>query len=213
MSEVQTVEERLAALEQQVESFSAEHSDFRKVHISRRGVEGGRGPQGEPGVAGPSADPRQVAEIAAEIVKKAQIAKFQTFLNELEAEIGAVKAALRWSIIEELKLSGFVDSNGRAIPGPQGLAGPTGSQGERGEQDLQGNAGKNGVDGVAGRDGSDGAKGERGLQGEPGVSNIPGPQGERGEIGPEGLRGYPGEGLSKQDVIDLVFDLKRRKSI
>src|SRR5205814_8888322 len=67
-------------------------------------------PQGEPGVAGPSADPRQVAEIAAEIVKKAQIAKFQTLLNELEAEIGAVKAALRWTIIEELKLSGFVDA-------------------------------------------------------------------------------------------------------
>src|SRR6266403_3860233 len=100
MSEVQTVEERLAALEQQVESFAAEHSDFRRVHVSRRGVEGGRGPQGEPGVAGPSADPRQVAEIAAEIVKKAQIAKFQTLLNELEAEIVAVKAALRWSIIE-----------------------------------------------------------------------------------------------------------------
>jgi len=215
---VQAVEERLAALEQKIDSFAAEHSEFRSVHVSRRGAEGVRGPQGEQGPEGAPADPKLVAEVAAEIVKKSfryenEIAKFEIILNELKGEIAVVLASLRWAVIEELKLGGVLDAEGRAVLGPQGERGEQGPKGERGEQGLQGNAGKNGVDGAAGRDGNDGAKGERGLQGEPGVSNIPGPQGERGELGPEGLRGYPGEGLSRTEVIALIQDMKKRGSL
>jgi len=213
MTEVAEVslEQRVAELESKLGSISERHNEFEKVHVSRRGVEGGRGPQGEPGVAGPSADPRQVAEIAAEIVKKAQIAKFQTLLNELEAEIGAVKAALRWTIIEELKLSGFVDAEGRAVPGPAGADSHVpGPKGDKGDAGLTGPAGKDGVDG---RDGADGQSvvGPQGPTGKD--STVPGPKGERGEIGPEGLQGYPGEGVSKTDVVEIVRDMKRRGSL
>ena len=207
-----TSEERIVQIENYLNELSL-HRD------SRRGPEGPRGHQGEQGPQGAPADPKQVAEIATELVKKAfrfetQIAKFESLLKDLESEIAAVKAALRWAVIEELKLGGVLDAEGRAVPGPAGadsqVRGPKGKQGERG---LQGDAGKNGVDGRDGRDGSDGVKGERGLQGEPGVSNIPGPQGERGEIGPEGLQGYPGEGLSKTEIVELVRDMKRRNTI
>src|SRR6266480_7036820 len=119
MSELQ---QQIDELKQRISQFETEHAEHRKSHNSRRGVEGGRGETGPVGPVGPPADVNQVAEIAAEIVKKAQIAKFQALLNELEAEVGAVKTALRWSIIEELKLSGFVDSEGRVVPGPAGAA-------------------------------------------------------------------------------------------
>ncbi len=221
MSEVQEVnlEQRVAELESKLDSISKRHTEFETVHTSRRGVAGGRGETGPAGPVGPPADVNQVAEVAAEIVQKAwryetQVSKFENLIKEFESEIVALRAALKFAIIEELQLSGFVDSEGRAVSGPAGADSQVpGPQGERGEQGLQGNAGKNGVDGVTGRDGNDGVKGERGLQGEPGVSNIPGPQGERGEIGPEGLQGLPGAGLGKTEIIELVRDLKRRGTI
>src|SRR5467141_5460683 len=115
MGEVQAVEERLAALEQKIDSFAAEHSEFRSVHVSRRGAEGRRGETGSVGPVGPPADPNQVAEIAAELVKKYfkhedQVVKFERLLKDLEGQIDSslitVKAALRWAVIEELKTSG-----------------------------------------------------------------------------------------------------------
>src|SRR6267378_1083319 len=216
MTEVQTVEERLAALEEKIDSFAAEHSEFRSVHVSRRGAEGGKGEPGPVGATGPSADPNQVAEIAAEIVKRAfryenQIAKFETVLNELKGEIGVVLASLRWAVIEELKISGIIDSEGRAVPGPAGadsqVPGPKGDTGDVGP------IGQTGKDGVDGRDGADGQEGQSivGPQGPAGQdSTVPGPQGERGELGPEGLRGYPGEGLSRTEGIALIQDMKKR---
>jgi hypothetical protein len=49
MNEVQTVEQRLTALEQ-------EHEEFRKVHVSRRGVEGPRGEKADTGASGRDGD-------------------------------------------------------------------------------------------------------------------------------------------------------------
>jgi len=49
MSEVQTVEQRLAAVEQKLEPFASQHEEFKAVHVSRRGVEGPRGETGAPG--------------------------------------------------------------------------------------------------------------------------------------------------------------------
>ena len=221
MTEVAEVslEQRVAGLESKLDSISIRHLEFETVHVSRRGVSGPVGPTGPTGSTGAPADPKEVATLASEIVKKSfrydtERAKFETLLSELKGEIGVVLASLRFAVIEELKLGGVLDAEGRAVLGPQGPAGkdsitpgPTGSQGSTGP------AGNDGVDGRDGRDGQDG-KSIVGPQGPAGAdSTVPGPKGTQGEVGPEGLRGYPGEGLSKQDVIDLVFDLKRRKSI
>src|SRR5258708_40012869 len=126
-----SLEQRVAELESKLDYISKRHDEFETVHVSRRGVAGPVGPTGATGSTGAPANPTEVATLAAEIVKRAfrydtQTTKFETLLNNLEAEIVAVKAALRWSIIEELKESGFVDAEGRAVPGPQG---PVGQQG------------------------------------------------------------------------------------
>src|SRR6266403_3593260 len=205
-------------LRKRVEILLDDHQDFRKVHISRKGPEGGRGLTGEigpQGVPGKDADVREVVEAAKQAIREefstASVRKLvEETRREIAEEYGSSAAVVRQIVLHELKVGGVLDEDGNAIllPGPQGVSGP---KGERGEQGLQGNAGKNGVDGAAGRDGNDGAKGERGLQGEPGVSNIPGPQGERGEMGPEGLRGYTGtDGFSREQVIALIGDLKAR---
>jgi len=224
MNEVQEVDlqTQVAELRKRVESLLDDHQDFRKVHVSRRGAEGGRGERGETGATGPSANPQEVAKIAAEAaaetVKKAfryetQSAKFETLIKEFESEIAALRAALKFAIIEELQLSGFVDSEGRAVPGPAGADSQV--PGPRGEKGDKGDTGPAGKDGVDGRDGQDG-KSIVGPQGPAGKdSTIQGPRGERGEsiIGPEGLQGLPGSGLSKTEVVELVRDLKRRGSI
>jgi hypothetical protein len=239
MSDVQTVEGRLAALEQRVESFAGEHAEFRVSHNSRRGVEGRPGPRGETGATGPSADPKQVAEIAAEIVKKAfryetQIAKCESLLKEFEAEIIAVKTALRWAVIEELKASGVIDAEGHAVSGPAGkdsqVSGPKGDKGDT----VTGPSGSNGRNGrdakiavgsvtsgdkvfVTLRD-VDGfqvldfilPRGERGAD-----STVPGPKGdsgERGEIG-FGVPGLPAPPVDKNMVLNLIMDLKKRGAI
>ncbi|HYT20124.1 MAG TPA: hypothetical protein VEW05_07815 [Candidatus Polarisedimenticolia bacterium] len=207
-----TSEERIVQIENYLNELSL-HRD------SRRGPEGPRGHQGEQGPQGAPADPKQVAEIATELVKKAfrfetQIAKFESLLKDLESEIAAVKAALRWAVIEELKLGGVLDAEGRAVPGPAGADSHVpGPKGDKGDAGLAGPAGKDGVDGRDGRDGADGQSvvGPQGPTGKD--STVPGPKGERGEIGPEGLQGYPGEGVSKTDVVEIVRDMKRRGTI
>lgn len=184
------------------------------------------GPKGEPG---PKWERSEVAEVVREVLKEvlagesyrgepgptgapgkdADASKIaEAALKILEFEVGAAKAALRWAVIEELKATGVIDAEGRAVPGPSGAQGPKGDKGDRGEP------GKDGIDGQtivgpAGRDGKGerGERGEQGPQGEPGVSNVPGP---RGEAGPEGPQGIPGEGLGQPEVIALVMDMKRR---
>jgi hypothetical protein len=241
MSEVD-LKAQVAKLAEKVESFAKEHGEFHSVHVSRRGVEGPRGLQGEPGPAGQTgapgkdADPAQVAEIVKKALKydvQATTREFERLLKDLEFEFGAAKAALRWAVIEELKAAGVIDSEGEAIlkPGPAGkdstVAGP------------KGDAGLAGRDGFAGRDGRDATiqigsvitgetasvslREKDGVQildfvlprGEKGPEGPQGPQGQgqRGEQGPEGLQGIPGQGLSKDEVIELILDLKRRKTI
>src|SRR6266853_2845510 len=199
MSEVQTVEEKLAALEQKIDSFAAEHSECRSVHVSRRGPEGGRGeigpvgPVGATGPAGKDADISQVIEAALKRVRE-----------EFDAEYKILTEVVR----HELKTSGVIDEDGKAIliPGPAGapglpgrdgisnIPGPEGKQGPTGPQGLPGKDGRDGIDGKDGRDGKD--------------SVVPGPAGKDsvvpGPVGPEGPAGIPGPGLSRQDVIDLI---------
>jgi hypothetical protein len=209
---------QVAELARRLDTFASEHAEFRLSHNSRRGVQGIQGAQGEPGVAGPPADPQQVAILAAEIVKKdfrfeTLVTKFQSLLSELEGEVVAVKAALQFAVITELKQAGVIDAEGRAILGPQGPAGLQGPAGPIGSEGPQGLAGNDGVDGRDGRDGQDG-KSVVGPQGPAGAdSQVPGPRGERGELGPEGLQGLPGEGLDRAQVIELVRDMKRRGTI
>jgi collagen triple helix repeat protein len=229
MTEVQTVEERLAALEQQFDSYAARHaaiearhSEFEKVHVSRRGADGGIGPQGPQGPVGPPADPAQVAAIAAELVKQQfkhqeQVVKFERLLKELEDQIDSVlpsvKAALQFAVITELKQASVIDVEGHAVLGPQGEPGPEGPQGKPGEKGDKGDTGPAGRDGADGHDGQDG-KSVVGPQGPAGKdSTVPGPQGPKGDQGPEGPRGLPGEGLSREQVVALVQDMKRRGSI
>jgi hypothetical protein len=222
MTAVQTVEERLAVLEARHSEIEARHSEFEKVHVSRRGPEGGKGEKGEQGPPGPQADPNQVAVIAAELVKKdfkhqEQVVKFERLLKELEDQIDSVlpsvKAALQFAVITELKQAGVIDVEGHSVLGPQGEPGPQGPQGKPGEKGDKGDTGPAGKDGVDGRDGQDG-KSPVGPQGPAGRdSTVPGPKGDKGEQGPEGPRGLPGEGLSRQEVVALVQDMKRRGSI
>ncbi len=141
--DVQTVEERLAALEQQIDSFAAEHSDFRSefrsVQVSRRGAEGGRGETGSVGPAGAQGAPGDINETI-----KAAAAVMQ-------AEFGTALAALSQVVVQELKHSGVIDENGNAvlIPGPKGDS-ITGSRGEKGDS-ITGAPGRNGADGVDGK--------------------------------------------------------------
>jgi len=206
------VEDRIAALEKYLTELQA-HRDSRR---GLDGVRGEQGPQGEVGPVGPSADVREVVE-AAKAAMKEEFGTLHKFLNaEALAEI----------INHQLKLAGVIDEDGKAvlIPGPKGdtgaastIPGPEGERGDRGER---------------------GERGDRGLKGEPGASNTPGPvgqqgergeHGERGEVGPagesiqgekgepgqsiEGPQGIPGPGLSKSDVVDVILDMKNRKSI
>jgi hypothetical protein len=218
-----TLEERVSSLEKYLEDLSL-HRD------SRRGLEGPRGPQGEPGIgipgpAGKDADIKKVIYAAEE---------------EMHAVLEQVIANLPETILWELQLRGVVDHAGRAIllPGPAGRDGAPGA-----DSQVAGPPGRDGADGKSivgppGRDAkiqvgsvSSGEVASVSLREEDGVQilDIVLPRGERGEtgpagrdgadsqvpgpIGPEGLQGIPGKGVDKQAVVDIVLDLKRRQSI
>src|SRR5713226_2291971 len=107
-AEVQSLEQRVAGLESQLHSILTKHTEFEKVHVSRRGVQGIAGPKGDIGSVGPSANPKEVAEMAAELVKKSF--RFETFqrefeslLKDLESQLVVPKVALRVAIIDELR--------------------------------------------------------------------------------------------------------------
>jgi hypothetical protein len=211
-AEVTELQKQVAELAQKVESISEEHAEFRSVHISRRGPEGGRGIQGEPGVGikGDQGEPGKDADISVAVAEAVKAAK-----KAIEDEYGFYlnQGVLKELIDHSLKVSGVIDENGKAIiiPGDRGPQGEQGIQGERGEQGIQGERGERGPHGVQGQPGRDGSDSlTPGPQGEPG---LPGKDGKDGKEGPEGLRGYPGEGLSRQEVVDLVLDMSRRKSI
>ncbi len=236
-------------LRKRVEILLDDHQDFRKVHISRRGPEGGRGIQGETGATGAPADPHEVAAIAAKIAVEnllhvfryeTQTAKFEKLIKEFESEIVALRAAMKFAIIEELKLSNILDEHGNAH---------SNLKGERGEDShVQGPRGDS-VTGPAGRAGTNGRdakiavgsvtsgetasatlreengvqvldfvlpRGERGSAGRDGAdSQVPGPKGDSvtGERGPEGLPGLPCADFDKAQAITMILDLKKRGAI
>jgi hypothetical protein len=211
MSEVTEVDlkAQVEELRQKIESFAKEHSEFRSVHVSRRGAEGGRGeigPVGPPGAPGKDAD----IKLAVEAAKEAMIEEFGTLHKFLNAE------ALSEIIDHRLIVAGVIDEDKKAIiiPGPAGKDGVDssvpGPKGEKGDTGSPGRDGRDGINGKDGRDGAVGPAGPRGEKGEPGVSNVPGPQ---GETGPEGPQGVPGAGLSKVEIIALFQDMKRRGSL
>jgi len=160
--EVVGIEDRLEVLEQKVESFAKEHSEFRAVHVSRRGPEGGRGeigPTGVTGATGPAGRDGGGADIS-QVVE----ASLKRVREEFDAEYKILSEVVR----HELKKSGVIDEDNKAIliPGTTGKCGADSTvPGPKGDV---GPAGRDGVDGKDGRDG------DRGLTG---------PQGERGERG------------------------------
>jgi hypothetical protein len=204
MSEVQKLEERLAALELKVNSFAAEHAEFRSVNVSRRGVVRPAGPQGK-SIQGPQGVPGKDADVS-EVIQAAK--------KEMEADLQSAKSALSQIVAEELERSGVI-KEGKAVlvPGPVGPAATSGVPGPKGDVGPSGRDGKDGKDGrngVDGRDGDRGPAGPQGDKGEPGVSNVAGPQGEQG---PEGPQGIPSVGVSRADVVEIIRDMKRRGSL
>jgi hypothetical protein len=218
MNEVQEVE--VNSSEQRIAKLEEAHAKFSHWDNCRRGPEGPRGHQGEQGPQGPSADPTQVANIAAEIVKKSYkfesqiskvenlVAKFEQLLKNLAFEVTAVKASLQWAVIEELKRSRVIDAEGNAIL----IQGPKGDTGA--ESTIAGPSGKDGMDGKIGPAGRDakiqigsvvsGETASASLREEDGVQilDLVLPRGEKGEtgatgasiVGPKGDKGDSIEG-------------------
>jgi hypothetical protein len=230
-------------LRQKLNGFIKQVDEYEKVHVSRRGVQGIAGPKGDTGATGAPADPKEVAAIAAQLVQRAYRfdranAQFDRLLSDFEAEIKAAKAAIQWAVVEELKVSGVIDSEGNAIlkeglagkdsqvPGPEGRAGRDGVDG----QSIVGPAGRDAKISIGSVTAGDKAsatlreengvqvldlvlpRGEQGPAGRDGAdSTVPGPKGDS-IIGPEGLPGLPGhsDGLSKTEVVVLINDMKAR---
>jgi hypothetical protein len=200
-----SLEQRVAGLEAKLDSMSKRHDAFETVHVSRRGVSGPQGLRGETGSVGPSANPQEVAKLAADIVQKMfrydrQNEKFEAFMNELEGEIVRVKANLRFSIIEELKLGNILDEGGKAHPSLRG---------ERGaDSTTVGPRGDTGATGV-GRNGADG----KSVSKEEVAALIrqildENPDKFRGHVGRDGasIQGTSGkDGMTEEDVLNLVI--------
>jgi len=128
----------------------------------------------------------------------------EAVIKRVRAEFDEEHKMLAHVVHHALITGGVLDSDGKAIliPGRDGR--DSAVEGPRGRN------GVDGVDGVNGKDGRNGVDGKDGAPGKDGVSDIPGPVGERGI---EGERGIPGPGMSKEAIVQLVMDLKRRGSI
>jgi len=227
-------------LRKKVQSLLGEHHEFRKVHISRKGPEGGRGidgPIGPQGHPGKDADVTEIVEAA----KKAMHLEIRSVLTELRNLESTLHFALKdfdsnlsRTVIGELIRSSVIDENGKGIliPGPAGrdsqVAGPRGDTGLPGRDGVDGLPGRNGVDGRPGRDAVNGLPGRDGVDGQSGRdaniaigSVVAGEEASvtlREENGIRVLdlvlpRGIPGQGLSKAEVISLIQDMKRRGSL
>jgi len=222
---VQTVEERMAALEKKLDIFSVDHMDFRKVHLSRKGPEGGRGLTGEigpQGVPGRDADVRECVEAAKQAFReefsKASVRQLvDETRREIVEEYGSSATVIRQIVLHELKVGGVLDENGQAIllPGPVSTTpGPIGQKGEPGRdgQSIVGRDGRDGQDAnisigsvTAGTEASVTMREHEGVQ----FLDVVLPRGEKGEPGvsnipgPQGDRGEMGpEGLRGYTGID-----------
>ncbi|SRR6266851_944004 len=179
----------------------------------KRGPQGVRGDSGPQGPQGSPVDVTQVVDAARKV---------------MQLELQTAKDALREIVVAELKQSGVIDSEGRAIliPGPPGKDGRAGVDGKdstvpgpKGDVGSAGYTPKKGVDyfdGAPGRDGQDG-KSIVGLSGPAGKDSVvPGPQGQRGEPGQAGVTLEEVEqlireiiGTSGNDVLQKFVALKK----
>src|SRR6266566_1273023 len=105
------VEQRLDALEKYLENLQL-HRD------SRKGLDGARGEQGLPGrdgvgVVGPQGPPADITHVIEQALKRVR--------EEFDAEYKILAEVVR----HELKTSGVIDEDGKAIliPGPVGACG------------------------------------------------------------------------------------------
>jgi hypothetical protein len=131
------LKQEIDVLRKELAGYTTEMKSFRSVHVSRRGVEGGRGEKGEVGatgapgqsITGATGRPGKDADVT-EVVAAAQAA--------MSRELTAFQGALSGVIVEELKTAGFLDADGKAIllqprdgvdgknsevPGPRGVPG------------------------------------------------------------------------------------------
>jgi hypothetical protein len=168
---------------------------------------GPQGIQGEPSnIPGPVGPPGRDADVA-EVVALAR--------RVMREELESAKDALREIVVGELKASGVIDSEGRAIliPGPEGKPGYTP---RKGIDYVDGRDGERGPEGKPGRDGYTPVKGIDYFDGVNGKDSVvPGPRGERGidgkdsvVPGPVGPQGQPGHaGASLDEITRLIQEI------
>src|SRR6266576_3991785 len=174
-----TLEDRVAKIEKYLNDLSL-HRD------SRKGLDGARGPQGEPGVSntpGPKGDPGRDADIT-QVVELA--------LKKVRAEFDEEHKMLAHVVHHALVTGGVLDENGKAvlIPGPKGdsVVGPKGDVGQDGVSVIgpRGRDAKITIgDVVAGETASVSLREHEGVQ----FLDVVLPRGEKGETGIPGRDG------------------------
>jgi hypothetical protein len=179
---IEVSQQQIDELKAKLASFETAHNEFKSVHVSRRGVQGGRGERGAdstvPGPAGQSikGDRGEIGPAGASIVGPAgrdgadsQVPGPQGLAGrDAKIKIGAVVHGVAASATIEDTADGQV----LHLVLPRGERGETGAAG----QSIKGEKG----------DSITGPRGERGLSGE----SIVGPAGADSQVaGPEGKAG------------------------
>lgn len=165
----------------------------RTIEVSAFGVQGERGPQGEPGVRGEQGPPGERGPSGE------QGAPGEQGVPGEQGNAGPVGQTGQRGV------SGPRGARGPRVlagidgeSGATGAAGPVGARGERGDA---GPAGAKGDDGPAGPKGDVGEKGATGDKGDAGIAGadgaigiagLPGEKGDTGATGPVGPKGDPG---------------------
>jgi len=140
MSEItlESLAQELKALQQEVEVYHRtarrldQHvEEFKNSNSSRRGLEGGRGPEGKPG--------RDAVLVV----------RTDSGTNTVQVfdEVGTEKATLV-SIPGKDGRNGVDGKDGVSITGRTGLTGPQGDRGEKGDRGERGPQGTPGLDGI-----------------------------------------------------------------
>jgi len=214
------LQQQIAELTARVEKFERLHADFQHWNNSRRGVEGGRGETGAPGrngkdseIPGPQGTPGKDADVS-EVIAAAK--------QQMQSDFATLQAGLAGAIVAELKRSGVVDANGKAIL----VAGPAGRDGVNGQDSaVVGPAGAS-ITGPAGTNGRDavvkigsvsaGDQAAASIRVVDGVSylDIVLPRGERGQAGADstvpGPQGVPGSAADLTPLETLQADINKQ---
>jgi len=195
MSETEALQKQIDELRAKIESFASEHADFRKVHVSRRGVEG------PPGVPGTKGEPGRDGKDGAQGTPGRDAQNVP--VPGPQGPAGK---------------DGRDGVNGRdgkdGVTGPQGPVGKDGKQGERGEAGPTGAKGDTGTLGKQGERGISGTRGDTGAQGargEKGAIGPEGPEGKQGNVGPRGPAGDIAAAVGNAERVarDVVADAKK----